>query len=141
MESNQIKEINEAIQAIDVTLGHLNKAKQHLSSAGNWGIFDMVGGGIFSSVMKHGKMNNAKIALQNAKNSVKQLRDELDDVSEVILIELNVGEFLSLADCFLDGVIFDWVVQSRINDTKRQVNEAISKLYQLRSRLTTLIGE
>ena len=41
MENNQKKEVNEALHAIEETLGHLSRAQDYLSSAGNWGLFDM----------------------------------------------------------------------------------------------------
>ncbi len=59
MENNQKKEVNEALHAIEETLGHLSRAQDYLSSAGNWGLYDMIGGGFISTMIKHGKMNEA----------------------------------------------------------------------------------
>lgn len=53
------REIQEAIEAADVALNHLERAKRSLSSASGWGLFDTLGGGFISGLIKHGKMNDA----------------------------------------------------------------------------------
>ena len=40
----------------------------------------------------------------------------------------NVSDFLVFADFFFDGIIADWLVQSKIDSAKRQVDEAIEKV-------------
>ena len=40
-------------------------------------------------------------------------------------LNLELGDFLTFADFFFDGVVADWLVQDRINETKRQVEDAI----------------
>lgn len=42
------KEIQEAIAAAETTLAYLDGAREALSSASNWGIFDMLGGGFLA---------------------------------------------------------------------------------------------
>ena len=42
------REINEAISAADDALDHLQRARQCLNSAGNWGLLDMLGGNMIS---------------------------------------------------------------------------------------------
>ena len=51
--SNELmnQEIREAIDAGERAIISLRAAQDKLNSARNWGIFDMVGGGFFSSLM------------------------------------------------------------------------------------------
>lgn len=138
MDINQRKEVNEALQAINTTLGYLLAAKDYLNSARSWGIFDMVGGGFFSTLIKHNKMNDAKICLTKAKNSVLQLKKELSDVNEHLNVDVKIGDFLSFADFFFDGVITDWLVQSRISDARKQVDQAILQLETIKKSLLSI---
>lgn len=39
---------------------------------------------------------------------------------------------------FFDGFIADWLVQSKINDAQRQVNEAISMLNNIKEQLLSI---
>jgi len=52
---------------------------------------------------------------------------ELNDVNMVCNLNIDTGDFLSFADYFFDGFVVDWVVQDRINNAKRQVEEAIRR--------------
>lgn len=54
------REIQEAIEAADVALDHLERAKRCLSSASGWGLFDTLGGGFISGLIKHSKMSDAE---------------------------------------------------------------------------------
>lgn len=135
MEYDQEKEIKEAIQAIEITLRYLTKAKDYLNSAGNWGIFDMLGGGFFVTMIKRGKMNDANACLEAAKRSVISLKKELNDVNQLIQVDLEIGDFLTFADYFFDGLVADWMVQSKIKDAQRQVNQAIELLNEIKHNL------
>lgn len=129
---DQKKEVDEAIGAVNYTLGHLIEAQKYLHSASNWGVFDMLGGGFFATMIKHGKMDDAKEALMRAKDSVKSLKKELLDVNEVIDVDLEIGDFLKLADYFFDGIVADWMVQSKIKDAQTQVDQAIESLEEIK---------
>lgn len=129
------KEIDEAIAAIDVTLNYLNQARDLISSAGNWGLLDLFGGGFFSTAVKHCRMKDATMALEKAKKSVSQLKKELADVNESLSFEIKIDSFLSFADYFFDGIASDWLVQSKINKAEEQVIQAINHLKQIKSQL------
>ena len=45
-------ELDEAIDAANEAIDWLDKAHQSISSARNWGLFDMVGGGFFSTMVQ-----------------------------------------------------------------------------------------
>lgn len=132
-------EIREAIQAADNTLMHLSTAQDCLKSAGNWGVMDMLGGGMLSTFMKRGKMNNAQQELSEARAAMRNFAAELRDVNEAVDIHIVLDDFIGFADYFFDGVVADWMVQSRISTAKAQVAEAIDKVQVARSRLQGLL--
>lgn len=135
---DQEREIKEAIYAIDTTLGYLNEAKGYLNSASNWGIFDMLGGGFFSTMIKRGKMNDANRCLEKAKRSVINTKKELNDINQTIDVDLEIDGFLSFADYFFDGLVADWMVQSKINSAQKQVDQAINMLMEIRNTLSSI---
>jgi len=132
------REIKEALVAGQEALDYLNQAKDSLRSAGNWGLLDIFGGGMISTFMKHSKMNNAEQLVQDARYALKRFQRELMDVDNVSEFHIETGDFLSFADYFFDGIIADWLVQSRINDAKRQVDNAISKVNYVMDQLRGL---
>ncbi len=60
---------------------------------------------------------------------------KLNDVNMACNLNINTGDFLSFADYFFDGFVVDWVVQDRINNAKRQVEEAIRRTESIVSQL------
>ena len=122
------KEKREAIEAGYRALNSLNAAKENLNSAKNWGLVDMFGGGFFSTMLKHSKMDQAKYDLRNFSR-------ELNDVNMACDLHIDTGDFLSFADYFFDGFVVDWMVQDRINNAKRQVEEAIRRTESIVNQL------
>jgi len=119
------KEIDEAIVSGERALASLKTAQEKLNSARNWGIFDMLGGGLLADIMKHSKMNDASAYMEEAKRDLLVFQKELQDVQETIDLKVDVDGFLSFADFFFDGIIMDYMVQSKIAEARKQIEQAI----------------
>ncbi|MDD3338512.1 MAG: hypothetical protein PHS82_06600 [Lachnospiraceae bacterium] len=132
-----IKEIREARAAGQRSLMSLQDAQKTLKSAGNWGVMDMLGGGLFSGMMKHSKLNNANQQMEQARNELQGFQKELRDIDVPGGFRVDVSDFLVFADFFFDGLIADWMVQSKIGDAKSQVSEAIEKIQKVLNDLDT----
>ncbi len=135
---NYRREINEAIQAGQEALTCLNEARDCLNSAGNWGIVDLLGGGFLTTMIKRSRMKDADNLVQQARGALKRFQRELMDVEDIPELHIETGDFLTFADYFFDGIIADWLVQSKINDSKRQVENAIRKVSYILGQLGTL---
>ncbi len=135
---DQQQEIQEAIQAADHALTHLNAAGESLRKAGNWGIADLLGGGFISTFIKHNRMDEARQELALAQEALRRFAGELSDVGETL--DFQVDDFLSFADYFFDGLLADWLVQKRIREAEGQVAEAIGRVTDIRARLLSLRG-
>lgn len=130
-------EIREAIQAGERALISLRSAKEKLDSASSWGMFDMLGGGLFSTVMKRSKMNDAQVLMENAKSDLLRFQQELKDVNVPMELRMDIGSFLSFADFFFDGIVADYLIQSKILDAKAQVTDAIRRIETILRDLRT----
>ena len=127
------RERQEAIDAGERALDSLYGVRKELESAGNWGLLDMFGGGMFTTFVKHSKMNDAQRYMERAKRDLAAFSRELADVSETL--NINSGDFLTFADYFFDGFVADMMVQSRIRDAQRQVDDDIYRVESILSRL------
>ena len=76
-------EIREAIEAGNRALEALDEAMGHLKTARGLGVWDMLGGGFLSSLLKHSKMDDAQQAMQYA-------QQELQD--QIVRAQENVAE-------------------------------------------------
>ena len=129
------REMQEAIIAGERALSSLRSAHEKLNSAGNWGLFDMFGGGLFSTIMKRSKMSDAQNLMENAKSDLLRFQRELKDVNIPFDLRMEVGSFLSFADFFFDGFVADYLVQTKISDAKTQVSDAIYKVERILDEL------
>ena len=135
--SNEImrRQMKEAMDAGERALSSLRNAQRKLNSAGNWGLLDMFGGGLFSTIMKRSKMDDAQQLMEAAKSDLKRFQRELKDVNIPLDLRMEVGSFLSFADFFFDGFVADYLVQSKISEAKEQVSDAIIRVEQILSEL------
>ena len=85
------KEVQEAVVAGTEALGALERAKECLNSAGNWGIVDILGGGLISTFVKHSKMGDASRLVEKARSTLKQFQKELQDVQSLEEIHIETG--------------------------------------------------
>ena len=133
------KEIQEAIAAAETTLHYLDEAYDALSSASNWGVFDMLGGGFLAGMMKRSKMDKAQGQIYMAQDSVKSLRKELADIGQVLDFSIEMDGFLSALDIFCDNLFVDWAVQDQISSALGKVNTAIASVTSLKRELEEML--
>lgn len=142
---SQKKEVGEAIYAGKRALQGLNYAIHYLRKAKNWGTFDLLGGGLIATAVKHSNIDEAKGLIYDVQIWLRRLKRELSDIDFSILPEMNIqlNSFSTFADYFFDNLIFDWVVQSKINrsldgclNTHSQVSSILNRLKSTDSNLT-----
>lgn len=128
-----VKEINEAIDAGNRAKNGLSQALGSLKKAQNWGTFDMFGGGVISTSIKHGHMDTAKEEVHRAQRLLRKFTYELDDIGQTFQADLSISGGLTFMDYFFDGLISDWLVQDKINNSYHEVD----KMYQETSSTLT----
>jgi len=139
--NSDIKEIGEAVAAGDEVLAGLDSVIAYFKSAGNWGIVDLIGGGLIITAVKHSKIDRAKAAIHEVQTRLGRFRRELADLRTAPEAPLGVeiSSFEKFADYLFDGLIFDWIVQSKISrslDAARKMHARMAALVaDLRRRL------
>ena len=132
---DQYLEINEAYAAGERALESLYAAQDYLRSAGNWGIFDMLGGGFISTMAKRSKMRDANACMEQAQYDLQRFQQELRDVTAIPGLYLEMDDFLGFADYFFDGLLADLLVQSRIREAQEKVDTAIEQVHLALAKL------
>lgn len=129
--NSELREITEAITAgSDAILG-LEQVTASLESAANWGAWDMFGGGLISTAIKHSRIDDARSGVNDVQAKMSRFKRELSDVQKNVNIQIDIGELASFADFFFDGLIVDWIVQSRIEDSLAQSKRAKGMIAQV----------
>lgn len=132
---NRKKEIEEALSAGDMVIDSLGQVQDSLDSAGNWGTYDMLGGGLIATMAKHSRIDEARDEIDRTQSLLRKFHRELKDVGENTNINIEIGSFMTFADYFFDGLFADWSVQNSINDAKDRVYETLMRVQELVSML------
>jgi hypothetical protein len=136
------KELAEAIRAGESALRALRDVQGDLQSAANWGTWDMLGGGILSTMAKHSKIDSAKQRAHTAQRQLRRFQEELAEAGQRLNVSLEIGGFSKFADFFFDGLIADWVVQSKIREASSACSSTVSRVSsavgECRRRLTEI---
>ena len=132
-----LREIDEASRAGEQALDSLREAKNQLNSARNWGIYDMIGGGLISSMIKHSKIDQANEWMDQANRDLRCFAKELRDVDGEDL-QIDTGSLVTMLDIFCDNFFSDLLVQQKINDGRARIDALSDRiedvLYTLKQR-------
>ena len=135
-----IREIDEAIYAGNRALNALSEAQSNLSMARGMGVWDMLGGGFISGIIKHSKMGAAQRCMEQAEQELEAFQRELADVQMNASYRLDFDGLSKFMDLVFDNFLVDLLIQSRIKemqqrvaDIKEQVQQMIYHLQSLRT--------
>ncbi|CAG9621513.1 hypothetical protein [Sutcliffiella rhizosphaerae] len=130
LESNLI-EYQEAIAVGGTAEASLKQALSSLDSAKNWSTWDMIGGGMISTHMKHSRLNEAKSSIHDAQRKLRLFQEELKDIQHHFNSNLEIGGMLTFVDYFFDGIIVDWMVHGKITNSYDQTRETYRRVSSL----------
>lgn len=131
-------QIDDAISLTDQILEYVKDAEHSLSSARNWGFFDVLGGGFITDLIKHSKLGKARDAMDRVNYLMQRLQQLLGSIQLPSDYRLQVGNFATFADFFFDGVFADAYMVSKIMESLSEVRRLKNRLYELKARLESL---
>ncbi|WBW50425.1 hypothetical protein O6R05_02465 [Peptoniphilus equinus] len=126
MNDQILKELDETLLAID-------EAKAAYSSAKNFGILDMFGGGMILSMIKHSKMDQGKAAMDKVEKELEDLKQAFSHQDLNLYLDISDSFF----DVYFDNIFSDWKTQQAIAKNQEALEDLESKLRALRTQLTT----
>lgn len=132
----QLGEVAEALAAGQTARQGVNQVLADLHSAQGWGVWDMLGGGLLATAVKHSRIDDARQAVYEVQEALRRFQRELADVEQPgkFIVE-DIGKFETFADYFFDGLISDWVVQARIDRSLDNARSTAKKVDDLLAQL------
>lgn len=128
------KEIEEAESAGKDLLRTANLAKDSLNSAKNWGIFDIAGGDMLSSIAKHNKINEAEAQFIRVSTLINRFNKELGDIQ---FEGLSFSTTTIAFDIFFDNIFTDFSVQNKINSSLDNIRNLIRRVEEVLATLNS----
>lgn len=129
---DRLKELNEAKTAAQEVIARIDNALSSLDSASSWGLFDLLGGGMFSSFVKREKIRGANSDIREISHSLSLLNKELEDVNMHLPAEISDAMSDNMLDIWFDNIFTDIRVQG-------EIKEQITELKNFRSSVIELI--
>jgi hypothetical protein len=135
------RELDEAIEAGNEVLEHLSGLATTLRRASDFGMWDLIGGGAFVTMTKHGYIDDARSIAAGLQSKLLRFDRELADVAAggLGVGEVNLGLGWRFADVFLDGILPDFLVQTRIASARDTVDDTAAYVQAMLEWLNSLI--
>lgn len=133
----QLKETSEAYWAGKQVVEQLAGLDQSLSSAQNWGVVDLFGGGLISGAAKYSHLDEAQSQMHLLQSLLRRYATELADIEIEHPVDIKPGSFLTFADFFFDNLWADFAVLDHIAKSQERVCAIKSKVSAVQSRLLT----
>jgi len=135
------KELREALVAGQQALVHIHAAMDDLHSAGNWGTWDILGGGLIADAMKYSAMDEAQKNMELVQSDLRRYKAELADVAHTAAFDLQPGGFLQFADFFWDNIFTDFAVRDKIYQSQDQMQELKIQVSRIQNGLEQELKE
>lgn len=135
------KELWEAVSVGQAVLTTLDGVINSLNSAEGWGNWDMLGGGMLADLAKHSKIDEARDQVHQAQELLRRFQGELADIQSAESFLIDISSFDTFVDFFLDGLIVDWIVQSKIQNSLERTNQVRQRVKAVLQGLETRLAE
>lgn len=133
-----LREINEAIEAGNKAVRTLNRALDRLDSAEGMSMWDtFLGGGLIVSALKHSEIGESENHIQRASKALRNFEKELMDVQNISKesFAIHKKDIFTFTDIFFDNLFSDFVVHSRITDTKDKLTDVFTDVRRVLRQL------
>ena len=138
---DRLKELYEAKRAAEEVIARIDNAISSLDSASSWGLFDIFGGGMISSFIKRGKVQDANADIEEIYSSLTVLNKELEDVDMHLPTEISDTISDGAFDIWFDNIFTDIRVQGEIKDTLYELKDFRRDIISLIERLNAEIRQ
>lgn len=133
-----LREVTEAEESGRIAIRALDLALDRLSSAEGMSMWDtFLGGGLIVSALKYSEIDKSDDHIHRAERALRHFETELMDVQDVTAESLivNKRDIFTFTDIFFDNIFSDFMVHSRISDTKSKLNSVLSEVRRVLDQL------
>lgn len=138
---DRLKELKEARSAADMAIAKIDCGLNQLESASSWGILDILGGSLISSLVKRNKIGEANRSLDEISSSLKTLNKELSDVDRSLPDAIPDRLSDQVFDLVFDNFFTDFRVQGEIKENLIALKELRYAIVGVRDKVDREILE
>ena len=125
-------EMVQAHRAGQAALASIKRVHDHLAKAKKWGDWDSMSSSRHYDRRKHSEIDRAIDQGYHAKRLLKIFKNELSDLGiHIREMDLQIESSGTFMDVLFDNLITDWVVQNKIKNALRNVENTHDKVQRL----------
>ena len=128
---DQHKDMREVKQQTEKVLALIEEALKKLNSASNWGLYDILGGGMISSVIKRNRMKDSNQLLKEIEDTMRKLQDEYVHIELSLPDKFYLDFSTEFLDVWFDNIWTDLSVQNNLKRTREQLERLREKIFEL----------
>jgi len=117
------KELQEAQEALEKGMAIIQEVKSELQSAKNWGLFDMIAGDMFASLIKRDKISKVNSRMDYLRRVLQEAQKELADVNITLASEISNSSSDYFWDVWFDNIFTDFRVQGELDKVAENINQ------------------
>lgn len=102
---------------------YLQQAYDKLRGAKGWSTVDILGGGFFTDLIKHSKVDDARHIVELAVQQLNAGYQLVPNAPRIRFARVHQNNFIW--DVFFDNIFSDWSAREKISQSLRSVEEAI----------------
>jgi hypothetical protein len=145
-DEQELKEIDEALEAIRKAFYALNESVDKVGTAKSWSTYDTwFGGGMFASLFKRERVDRAEQSMRGVDFELAEVRKQLADVDIHDLGGLGIGGTERTLDVWFDNIVTDLMTHSKLKSAQQRLDLISRALVQvqseLRRRRSRLVGD
>lgn len=138
---NFIRELEEAEAVGSEAVRLLYSVEEALQAAKGWGTWDILGSRLIATMVKHSPIDDARAQMNAVQSILRRFHRELTDIGEYMDFNIEMESFATFADHFFDGLISDFVVQQKIGESLKTVQEMLARIEGIINRLRQELTE
>jgi len=127
-ETNIEKRMEAALIAGQHTLESLRIAQNKLEDIRSWEVRERFGKNLFASMIKNMKISDIQEYLIQAKSDVLKFQIILKSICMLEEVKNVTRIFISFANFFLDGTIEEYLVKSKVDSVREQIEDAVDSV-------------
>ena len=125
------KELRDVKLQADHVLRLIDEALDKIKSASNWGIYDVIAGGMVSSMIKRERMKESNRLMEEIGLALNKLQNEYGDIAWQLPERLSLDLTSELLDVWFDNIFTDLSVQSNLSKQKDQLVKLSQQVKEL----------
>ena len=135
---NSLNEIKDVQIILNKLFPLVDQAEARFKSARNWGVVDILGGGLITDLIKHSHLGAAGSIMNEISDLLRDLQHELKDIDIPTDYRMQMGGFATFADFVFDGALADAWMESKIVSSLDQVRQLKQRLHMLQDRINDM---